>query len=158
MSEEFDKSEKEKIKKRIVNIGDFLQESEKNNLEDNNESFKTEEQEEQKDQKKSWNERISRVFSRATAVGLKDQRKEEYITDTEEVTLILCEFFDADYNLPLLIREVKSGELTPKESIIYLGICMIGYLLIVRMGLIEKIGEKLRLREKRNEKRGDRKK
>ena len=61
----------------------------------------------------------------------------------------MCEFFDAERNLPLLLQELGSGELTPRQSIMYLGICMIGYLLVARMQILEKIGEKLKLREKK---------
>ena len=145
---------KELIKERVVNIGDLLGTAESGEGEDRSEPLETDPldrsfEPEQQQPKKSWNERIPRMFSRVTAVGLPDQKKEEYIGDTEEVVAIMCEFFDAEHNLPLLLQELGSGELTPKQSIMYLGICMIGYLAVARMGLLEKIGEKLKLRNKR---------
>ena len=145
--------EKEEIKKRVVNIGDLLQTEENDEAE-----YQQEEQEEQEQPQKSWNERIPRMFSRVTAVGLPNPRKEEYINDTEEIVGVMCEFFDADRNLPLLLQEIGSGELTPRQSMMFLGICMIGYLLVARMGLLEKIDEKLKLRDKKEGEKGDTKK
>ena len=148
---------KDIIKERVVNIGDLLGTTESGEEEVGGETQETEpsdrsfepEQQQQQQPQKSWNERIPRMFSRVTAVGLPDQKKEEYIGDTEEVVAIMCEFFDAEHNLPLLLQELGSGELTPKQSVMYLGICMIGYLAVARMGLLEKIGEKLKLRDKK---------
>lgn len=143
MEEEvLDKTEKEKIKERVVNIGDLLQAEKSDEAE-------FQQQEEQEQPQKSWNERISRSFSRVTAVGLDGKEKEEYLADTEEIVDAMCEFFDVEHNLPYLLQEIKSGELTPKESMLYLGICMIGYLLVVRMKILDKIGEKLKLRNKK---------
>ena len=160
MSEEVEASgcedSKEVIKDRIVNIGDLLGTTEGGKGEVGGETLETdssdrsfESEQQQQQPQKSWNERIPRMFSRVTAVGLEPEKKEEYIADTEEITSIMCEFFDVDRNLPFLLQEVRSGELSPKESMIYLGICMMGYLLVARMGILEKIGEKLKLRNKR---------
>ena len=162
MSEEIEASggddPKEMIKDRIVNIGDLLGTTESGEGEDQGETLETEPSdrsfvpEQQQQPKKSWNERISKMISRVTAVGLAEPKKQEYITDTEEVMNIMCEFFDAEANLPLVIKEIKTGELTPKETMMYLGICMIAYLLLVRINLLEKISEKLKLKEKKKNK------
>lgn len=161
MSEEVDASggddPKQMIKDRIVNIGDLLETTKSGEGEDQGETFETdpsdrsfETEHQQQQPKKSWNERISRMFSRVSAVGLAEPKKQEYITETEEVMNIMCEFFDAEANLPLVIKEIKAGELTPKEAMMYLGFCMIAYLLMIRINLLEKISEKLKLKDKKD--------
>jgi len=93
---------------------------------------------------KAWSQRIPKAVAKITSVGLPNGEKKEYQEDYIEFSEGLCELFDVDENLPLVLKKLALGKaMSPEMSVVCFGLCMVGLSISLREDWQDKIATKI---------------